>query len=90
MRAPFPILAIISSYSIIKESCGQHCDKNMYVIPEYTFDFECTDEECTDEIKISDEHLESVLLPYDDAYGKPTWNSNRTALFELNCRLRCL
>ncbi len=69
--------------TIIKESRRQHWDKNMYVIPEYTFVFECVGE-----IKLSDEHLECVWLTYEDACDKLTWDSNRTALFELNSRLK--
>ncbi len=69
--------------TIIKERRRQHWDKNMYVIPEYTFGFECVGE-----IKLSDEHLECVWLTYEDACDKLTWDSNRTALFELNCKLK--
>ncbi len=68
--------------TIIKESCRQHWDKKMYVIPEYTFGFECRDD-----IKLSDEHLECVWLTYKDACDKLEWDSNRTALFELDCKL---
>ncbi len=69
--------------TIIKESHRQHWDKNMYVIPEYTFGFECVGE-----IKLSDEHLECVWLTHEDACDKLEWDSNRTALFELNCHLK--
>lgn len=53
-----------------------------YIVPEYAFGFECTEE-----IKLSCEHTECVWLTYEDAYAKLKWDSNRTALYELNCRL---
>lgn len=56
--------------------------RDTYVVPEYAFGFECTDK-----IELSCEHTECVWLPYEDAYAKLKWDSNRTALYELNRRL---
>lgn len=53
-----------------------------YVIPEYSFAFECN----TD-IKLSSEHKEVIWLTYDEAIKKLEWDSNKTALYELNERL---
>ena len=53
-----------------------------FVIPKYEFGFECKEE-----IILSHEHTESVWLTYDEATKKLKWDSNRTALYELNCRL---
>ena len=53
-----------------------------YVVPEYAFGFACADEIC-----LSGEHTECVWLSYEEAREKLTWDSNRTALYELNCRL---
>ena len=55
---------------------------NLYVIPEYAFGFECNEE-----ISISHEHTECKWLSYAEAREKCKWDSNRTALFELNCIL---
>ncbi len=55
---------------------------DMYVIPEYSFGFECVDE-----LILSREHTESVWLNYDEARMKLHWDSNKTALYELNCIL---
>lgn len=55
---------------------------NTYVVPEYSFGFECKDD-----IKISHEHTEYLWLAYKQARSKLKWDSNRTALYELNCRL---
>lgn len=55
----------------------------LYVIPEYCFAFECNGD-----IVLSHEHIEFVWLPYDEACNKLHWDSNRTALYELKCRLK--
>ena len=52
------------------------------VIPEYAFGFECDSE-----IVLSDEHTGLEWMSYDDVLAKLTWDSNKTALYELNCRL---
>ena len=52
------------------------------VIPEYTFGFECASE-----IILSSEHTGFAWMSYDDAIARLTWDSNKTALYELNCRL---
>ena len=59
--------------------------EDTYVVPEYTFGFEYADK-----IKLSHEHTECEWLTYEDAYAKLKWDSNRTALYELNCRLEAM
>ena len=54
-----------------------------YVVPEYAFGFPCGSP-----VMLSDEHLECVWLSYGEAREKLKWDSNRTALYELDCRLR--
>jgi len=54
-----------------------------YVIPEYAFGFECKDT-----IRLSHEHLECDWLTHEEAKARLKWDSNRTALYELDCRLR--
>ncbi|MBO7176955.1 MAG: hypothetical protein J6W14_06240, partial [Clostridia bacterium] len=56
--------------------------EDMYVLPEYAFGFACAAE-----IRLSHEHTECVWLSFDEAYAKLQWDSNRTALYELHCRL---
>ena len=68
--------------TVIAEKCRQHWNKDTLVIPEYTYAFECTDE-----VTLSDEHTEYAWLPYEEAVRKLQWDSNRTALYELNYRL---
>lgn len=68
--------------AIISEKCRKHWDKDIYVIPEYTFGFECQEN-----IQLSHEHTECIWLTYEEADRKLKWDSNRTALYELNCHL---
>lgn len=56
---------------------------DIYVVPEYSFGFECNED-----IVLSDEHSECVWLNYEDARKLLKWDSNRTALYELNCRIK--
>ena len=57
--------------------------EDTYVVPEYSFGFNCKES-----IKISHEHTEYIWLTYEEARLKLKWDSNRTALYELHCRLR--
>ena len=68
--------------NVISEHHREHWSADTYVIPEYTFGFECESEIC-----LSDEHIGFEWLNYEDAMSKLTWDSNKTALYELNCRL---
>ena len=56
--------------------------RDMYVVPEYAFAFEVKEE-----IRLSREHTEALWLSYEDARERLHWDSNRTALYELSCRL---
>ena len=69
--------------TIISEKCRQHWEHDTYVIPEYAFGCECQED-----IQLSHEHTECIWLTYEEAYHKLKWDSNRTALFELNCRIQ--
>lgn len=53
-----------------------------FVVPEYSFGFECNSE-----INLSHEHTEYVWLTYEEAIKKLKWDSNRTSMYELRCRL---
>jgi len=67
---------------VISKRHREHWAKDIYVLPEYSFAFECTHD-----IELSNEHLEYDWLSYDEAMTYLTWDSNKTALYELNCRL---
>ena len=68
--------------NVISQQHRDQWPKDTYVIPEYAFGFECDGD-----VKLSDEHVGFAWLRYDEAMLKLTWDSNKTALFELNCLL---
>mgnify|MGYP003311483129 CR=1 FL=1 len=43
--------------------------------------------ECKEDILLSHEHTEYLWLSYEDAISKLKWDSNKIALYELNCRI---
>lgn len=55
---------------------------DIIVIPEYAFGFECVSE-----LILSSEHAGLEWMSYDEALSRLTWDSNKTALYELNSRL---
>lgn len=58
--------------------------KNTLVIPEYSFGGKAK----SDQIKISDEHIGFHWVNYDKALDLLKWDSNKTALYELDCKLK--
>lgn len=58
--------------TIISVMRRKHWDSSTYVIPEYTFGFECQDD-----VRLSPEHTDCVWLTYDEANQKLKWDSNR-------------
>lgn len=81
---PYPLTSLCfipaNSYS---PAATVHWPHDLYVVPEYAFAFPCPGE-----IILSHEHIECVWLDCDAARECLTWDSNRTALYELSCRLR--
>lgn len=67
---------------IVTETIRAHWDKNIFVIPEYSFAFECNADPT-----ISCEHSEYKWLPYDTARKLLKWESNKVAMYEIMCRL---
>ena len=67
---------------IVTETMRAHWDKNIFVIPEYSFAFECNADPT-----ISREHSEYKWLPYDTARKLLKWDSNKVAMYEAMCRL---
>jgi dihydroneopterin triphosphate diphosphatase len=59
---------------------------NVYVIPEYSFGIEVKNSV----IHLSNEHREGEWLDYEAAQNRLQWDSNKTALWELNQRLSAL
>ena len=67
---------------IVTENMRTHWDKNIFVIPEYSFAFECNADPT-----ISREHSEYQWLPYNDARKLLKWESNKVAMYETKCLL---
>ena len=67
---------------IVAETMRMHWDKNIFVIPEYSFAFECNADPA-----ISREHSEYKWLPYNDVRKLLKWDSNKVAMYEAMCRL---
>ena len=67
---------------VIAESRRQHWNKNVYVIPEYSFAFQCDLEPV-----LSNEHNEYKWLTYDEARKLLKWDSNKLAMYEIKCIL---
>lgn len=57
---------------------------NVYVVNEYSFGVDATDQE----INLSNEHKEYKWVNYEDAMKLLSFDSNKTALWELNERLK--
>ncbi|MBC1544503.1 NUDIX hydrolase [Listeria cossartiae] len=57
-----------------------------YVIPEYCFAIDLTN--LSSEVELSLEHKALQWLSYEEASGILEWDSNKTALYELNERLK--
>ncbi len=57
---------------------------DVLVIPEHTFGARCT----APELQLSDEHTEYRWCSFDEATANLQWDSNRSALWELDHRLR--
>ena len=67
---------------VAAENMRTHWDKNIFVIPEYSFAFECSADPT-----LSREHSEYKWLPYDTARKLLKWESNKVAMYEAMCRL---
>ena len=65
---------------------GAAWGKALYVIPEYSFGVDCTGRR----VVLSDEHTLLEWLPYGEARARLTYDSNRTALWELHQKIRGL
>ncbi len=71
--------------NIIDKARRDHWDPTLFVMPEYSFAFRCDGN-----ILLSHEHRSLIWLDYEEAKRKLSWDSNRTAMFELACRLNMI
>ena len=73
---PIPVTAFVVT----------HWQKNVYVIPQYNFGVSAGNQE----IVISHEHTEYKWLKYEQAYDMVKFDDNKTAIWELDRRIRGL
>ncbi len=73
-----------SSIPVVNITGDYTWGKDVYVVPEYTFAVYVKDLN----IKLSNEHKEFKWVTYKEAMEKLKYDSNKTALWELNERLR--
>ena len=64
--------------------CGLKWGKKIIMIPEFAFGVELTSRK----LKISSEHTQYLWLSCDDAINKLKYDSNKSALWELDYRLK--
>ena len=74
-RATIPVVAVTGEFT---------WGPDVLVIPEFAFGVRVEDAEFT----LSREHTEYAWFGFDEASAKVRWDSNRTALWELDHRLR--
>lgn len=73
----------VASIPVHNFSAHKEWGEDIYVIPEYSF---CVDVGSRD-LSLSKEHTETCWLPYAEAHRLLTWDSNKTALWEVNRRI---
>lgn len=72
-----------ASITAINFAAYKEWGNDVYVVPEYSFGVETQDKDLT----LSFEHTELQWLKYKEAVTSLTWDSNKTALWELNERI---
>jgi dihydroneopterin triphosphate diphosphatase len=72
----------VASIPVHNFSAHKEWSEDIYVIPEYSF---CVDVGARD-LSLSHGHTETRWLPYEEATRLLTWDSNRTALWEVHQR----
>jgi len=79
------VLSLKSQASVSVEhfSARSQWPVDLFVIPEYCFALNCTGEE----LLLSDEHTDLQWGNYESIKAILHWDSNKTALWELHCRL---
>lgn len=82
-RAEYTALDSRASVPVEHFAAAESWGPDTHVIPEYTFGVEVQRQD----LPLSDEHVEQVWVPYEEARDLLKWDSNRTALWELRRRI---
>lgn len=83
-----PLLKLDSIASVPRKAFpnNPHWPKSLFVVPEHCFAVNVSNIQ----LKLSNEHASFQWLPYEIVFSMLTWDSNKTALWELNERLNQL
>lgn len=73
-----------SKTSIPREWFKENWDDNVFVVTEYSFGVEVKNQD----LSLSNKHKKFGWFSYEEAMDKLKWDSNKTALWELNKRLK--
>jgi len=69
---------------IFSENQCRAWGEEIFIIPEYAFGVELK----STDIIISEEHIGYKWVTYEEAVSLLKWDSNKTALYELDCRIK--
>jgi dATP pyrophosphohydrolase len=84
LNSEFHHLQFKANVPVSEFAASKYWPKDLYVVPEHYFAVECDGID----IVISHEHTEFKWTSYDEAINLLKWDSNKTALWELNERLK--
>jgi dATP pyrophosphohydrolase len=84
VESAFLPLDTVEPVPVTEFAASHHWGDDVYVIPQYCFGVLVTDSS----IVLSREHTEFAWLSYDQAYALLKYDGNKTALWELDKRLR--
>lgn len=80
---PYMALETMASIPVHHFRESYRWGESLYVVPEYSFAVDVS----TAKLHLSYEHNEFAWLAYAEAYARLTYDSNKTALWELNQKL---
>lgn len=83
-ESEFMQLETITMIPVVSVKGNFYWGEDVFLVKEYCFGVDATDQE----IKLSDEHPEYRWLNYDEAKKILKWDSDKTALWELNEKLK--
>jgi dihydroneopterin triphosphate diphosphatase len=84
INSKFYPLQFKANVPVSEFAASKYWSKDIYVVPEHYFAVECKGIE----IVLSHEHTEFKWVSYNEALNLLKWDSNKTALWELNERLK--
>ena len=83
-ESKFMRLETITTIPVVSIRGCYYWGEDVFLVKEYCFAVDVEDQE----IKLSKEHKEYKWLEYEEAYKLLKWDSDRTALWELNEKLK--